>query len=898
MPVPNGLFTGVLQRTEHFDDHYTLATRIPHGDSYWIGGILPLGKMTIYDARVLEKDIFTFLALTEETWWCAVPDQSKLAPTLLELCAGFGGMGIGGMWMGAKVLVAVDKNQLATTHLEANHHGKVLKLDLMELNSAKKIHQACETSPGTATFGFPCQPHSTQGMQKGSQDTRFDVFYGGLRVIFLLQCQSAVLECVPTAGYNQDILAGLKSITEAMRWTCLQTELDLLQQWPSRRRRWWAVLIPATWNTKGLPCWPTSESFTKIGDIMKVWGKWNELDENELQLFPHELVAYMNPELGTEKRLLEMSDHAATILHSYANALTGCPCECRQQPFSEQSLRIGGLRGFFVASQVHGNPRWLHHREAALLLGVPDQVIYCHGPKANLALLGLIASPLQMIWCFSYLKFNAAIATGTHDCPEPTFWLESYKLELLRQTQGLFDQHDSLLRTHFTILDKDGKQLVVASPLATTVSHLLHAERIVLDWNEAGSVTIEGHRLPLSTLLDRHAGPYVLNIEQGIEERTRPHGLLLLALTHEENLEIAFVQPGQFIFEALRTLQLNHINFLVDYNGKLYGADFRVWHSMRLKTLPHGLWPPSFDFGLRGNGLFASALGLHDGHIWYVLNQIIAQLPERQHPLLIHPRIAYALSAKVAIDGAQLRLQAEATDGRICCIFLANDHWAFLWGIVAGEEILWTYFDGLSANLLQQACELAAQLTNQLGFETWSLTYDQIIAQSGDNTCGTIALLHAFHQFGLFGIPSQKAIATLHHHLLQLPLVGILHGRGPSENMDKLIRLLTDHGVPAGVAADRAALVESKLGAAAIRETFLAKNPWAYLKAIANKPSVALRLVHADELTKHTAKQAKDKFGAAIPNHKNKNQKEGHPEECEAHCPGSRHAGVDSIQLH
>ena len=82
--------------------------------------------------------------------------------------------------------------------------------------------------------------------------------------------------------------------------------------------------------------------------------------------------------------------------------------------------------------------------------------------------------------------------------------------------------------------------------------------------------------------------------------------------------------------------------------------------------------------------------------------------------------------------------------------------------------------------------------------------------------------------------------------------------------------MLIEHGVPQNAAKDRAQLVIAKLGASCILEAFGAKNVWGYLKALANKPSIALRLVHIDELSKHVEIAAKKKFGVEISNAKQK----------------------------
>ena len=134
-------------------------------------------------------------------------------------------------------------------------------------------------------------------------------------------------------------------------------------------------------------------------------------DEQELQLYAHELEAYMDPAMGADKRLAEMHDIANTLLHSYPNALTKCHCQCRTSPFSKSALLSKGLRGYFVVSVKHNNPRFLHPSEAALLLEIPPTTVVPHPARASLAFLGL-ASPLQLVRVYGHLKSNAGAAAG------------------------------------------------------------------------------------------------------------------------------------------------------------------------------------------------------------------------------------------------------------------------------------------------------------------------------------------------------------------------------------------------------------------------------------------------------------------------------------------------------
>eukprot|EP00438_Fugacium_kawagutii_P008487 Skav210939 [mRNA] locus=scaffold713:141408:145823:- [translate_table: standard] len=838
-------FTGVLQLTHHLDESATVGLRIPHGEPVLLTCWHDLGRASFYGALIVALDDFLYLQIDGDTLVCKVEGRpSSHSDLLLELCGGFGGMGIGASFLGGIPHVTVDSNPLAAQHLVNNQHGTVLCLDLLDLGSARVIHENFQGQPGTTTLGFPCQPHSSQGSMKGSQDSRSEVFWAGLRVIFLCQSQAAILECVPAAGRHPDVLRGLQALADAMNYSIHTTELDLQAQWPNRRRRWWALLLPKHWNSVDLVEWPATGVPLVVGDIIKHWGRWSEQDEQDLHLTIEEFNVYQDPRFGQDQRLLGLRDVANTFLHSYGNALSSCPCGCRPGAFSTQMLEAKGLRGFFAPSRVTGGPRYLHYREVALLLGVPNQVNY--GDLSAKACLALLA---------------------------PEVWLHAYKQELLRQSAQLFHQEEPGILSHVTLRDGAGNELVIVSATACTVGQLLRAERITLDWNEAGGISHEGSRLPLGQYMDLTTGPFEYTVDPGPMHRYRPEGLLMIAIIHDGNYLIEFLQPGQFLFEALRPANIQ-ANFLVDAGGQIYGADHRVWRSYRLRTLPN--WPPTMPATLSGTGAPRSTLGLHDGHIWQVLRDLQDHIDSSQQPLLIHPREAFAmLNHTWNPTDSTLQTDLAASSGQICCIFVAEHHWALLWGDLSVDHMFWKYEDGIPHKLLHAAHQLASLISNFLQIPSWTLESGGDIQQVDAVTCGTVALCHAARRFGLFGLPSAEHVRTLHSWLLAAPSIGSLHGGGLTpEQKEALCNLLSEHGVPFLAVEDRAQQAIQKLGPGPIAEALKAKNSWAYLKALASKPSVSLRLVHADELTKHIGNNARQKFGASIPNAKNKKKQE------------------------
>ena len=309
----------VLEISSHCDG-MSIGTNRATDQSVWIYDLeLPLGIISIYDFSVVGVDEHVFLRVTEESFWSSTNCKPTcLSDSIVELCAGVGGMGVGAAFLGGQTVLSVDFNGLSCKHLHANQHGQVLQLDITQPDSAKAIHRRLEATPGTVTFGFPCQPFSTQGMNLGSSDSRFQVLISGLKIIYLCQTQAAILECVPAAGENPDVQKEVQILAHHMNFDILTTYLDLQDQWPCCRSRWWAILLPKAWNTYGLRAWPKS-SFTKVSDLFKSWGYWSEPDESDLQLTESELVAYSTQLLVTTSGWLKQ---VMWLLQSYIATAT------------------------------------------------------------------------------------------------------------------------------------------------------------------------------------------------------------------------------------------------------------------------------------------------------------------------------------------------------------------------------------------------------------------------------------------------------------------------------------------------------------------------------------------------------------------------------------------------
>ena len=183
-------------------------------------------------------------------------------------------------------------------------------------------------------------------------------------------------------------------------------------------------------------------------------------------------------------------------------------------------------------------------------------------------------------------------------------------------------------------------------------------------------------------------------------------------------------------------------------------------------------------------------------------------------------------------------------------------------------RLSWTCFDGLDspwkAEIHQASAALAQHLTSTLDFRLLDFTADKLFDQTLPYTCGTLALAHAAQIYG-FGFFNPNLEEDTHRELLQMQQhPSIVTALGADPVLDNLAKLLAEKGVPPSQSASRAKQVIGKLGHQQVKQTLLAKNPWAALKAAASKPGVMFPLVTEAELRAFVNERAQSQHGAAI----------------------------------
>ena len=91
-----------------------------------------------------------------------------------------------------------------------------------------------------------------------------------LRITWLGRASAVVLECVSEVAQYIDTMALLQRFARIMAFQLHAMILEVADQWPSRRRRWWCVMLP-----QGQPfvlCnWEKDGRFSCLADVLSQW---------------------------------------------------------------------------------------------------------------------------------------------------------------------------------------------------------------------------------------------------------------------------------------------------------------------------------------------------------------------------------------------------------------------------------------------------------------------------------------------------------------------------------------------------------------------------------------------------------------------------------------------------
>ena len=201
---------------------------------------------------------------------------------LVEVCCGLGGIAVGAAAAGGHALLSVDRSALACATVLANQ-GCPLQGDISDPSVQAAICSQVGGREVVLTAGFPCQPYSIMGSQRGLKDARGLTLLSVLQVAWRLQANALLLACVAEVADHAATMQVLADFASKAGYRVATTVLDLAAQWPSRRRRWWAVLTPCELPPLHLRTWSTDPAFARIRQVISSWPSWPLLEEEDLR---------------------------------------------------------------------------------------------------------------------------------------------------------------------------------------------------------------------------------------------------------------------------------------------------------------------------------------------------------------------------------------------------------------------------------------------------------------------------------------------------------------------------------------------------------------------------------------------------------------------------------------
>ena len=465
------------------------------------------------------------------------PLDPRTGPVALkEVCAGIGGFSLGAAESGFHNLVFLDHSDIACSMLEANG-GHTIQADIATREARIALHAVQPDTACLLTAGFPCQPYSRQGDERGFSDRRAHTLPRILEAAWFLQPVGLVLECVVEAEQNPEVRALIAELAGKLRWQQHHVFLELADRWPCRRLRWWCILLPADkpfqFNT-----WPRSQVKLCIRDVIGEWPVWSQQALEQLKWDEEEASHFLDPRFGPDPRVLDLQSVAPTALHSWGSQLRPCPCRCRG-PLSKQRLLATGLRGFGVPLGELDTFRHPHPQEVGLLNGLSVKYVHLADLRASLCLVGQLASPIQACWIFAQIRSFREQCHGLEPSEQPLQVLCAFQQRLVQERLDHWHLPSMDRPRNIQVKQDDSLQQVKVTG-AVQVQELVRAEK-QLQGPGCTLLLFEGERRLCDTALlhEAPAAGYQLR-SQAKRQRKTEVSCNVLVCTHAGVVEASF----------------------------------------------------------------------------------------------------------------------------------------------------------------------------------------------------------------------------------------------------------------------------------------------------------------------------------------------------------------------
>ena len=410
-----------------------------------------------------------------------ISDLSNVT-AIVELCAGIGVMSDGLESAGGTILCRNELRQNLVQWQKQQGIDNIVLGDIGEYTTIKQVFDGSQTS-SMVVAGFSCQPWSKLGDGKRFGDVRSSSLLFVLRYAFFSRAHSVMLECVQEAGKDSEVQKILQEFCQITGFKMKTVNLTLESFWPSKRARWWCMLINPAFPMDDLLPLPQQKKPPVVSSLFPIFPRWPTNEEEQLALDLYETNKFI--EFNSFDNAVIKGDHPlSTALHGWGNQLQGCPCGCRLYSMDHTRLRSKGIFAALVILEgcmdsVDGprvKSRHVHPFELAVMTGAIPGKNWLPNLRLSLCGLGQMATPIQSTWVYGQYMYSVGRFFGLENVstPEMTLWrhvervLDSYQ----RALPQIFE-HESVSQfvseTHDLLFCKHMDRIVPSAiPLAET----------------------------------------------------------------------------------------------------------------------------------------------------------------------------------------------------------------------------------------------------------------------------------------------------------------------------------------------------------------------------------------------------------------------------------------------
>lgn len=338
-------------------------------------------------------------ALITSTDWSFIMGHKggPLFTKAVELCCGLGGLSSGAEAAGVQIQAAIDVSPLAVRHFSLNHKAQAIQGDIRSIDHIMHLAESIDRASVGLLMGFPCPPFSVMGDQRGFEDSRAWTFVAGLDCAYLLHSSFVVLECTPLVETHRPVVEFLDAFASVMGFSWASKVLHLERAWPTKRSRWWCVLLPSSMcDHLHLDDLPLNRSLDCVASLLSEWPVWSVAEEERLACVASER-AFLERFTHIADHVLDMEGVCPTLLHSLARHDRSCPCGCRAHGLSPARLERDGVSTLLLTSVHLDSLRYPHAKEAGFLCSLSPDFVY-EDPRDALPLVGQTAAPIQAHW--------------------------------------------------------------------------------------------------------------------------------------------------------------------------------------------------------------------------------------------------------------------------------------------------------------------------------------------------------------------------------------------------------------------------------------------------------------------------------------------------------------------